>query len=342
MKKNLFIILALLASLIVFISCNNSVDDYLEEESPIDPYTTPLTLEFIEKGEIYAEIDDGYCFGDIFYSINNGEKRKLTNSHVTVVAGDKVALYRKNTPKEKTYYYIAIRCTSDCYIYGNAMSLIADEDFVGADQVFVNSFTTLFEDNKHIKSHSTKDLVLPATKLAEHCYSGMFAGCTGITRAFELPATDLAPFCYSALFQETSIKTAPALPATTLASSCYYKMFENCTSLVEAPELPALEMEYECYLCMFQGCTSLVEAPYLPAETYTNGCYKGMFKNCKSLKSIRCNIKHIETWFIDSGYFSLQWVKDIGSTGTFYRNPDADWPYGENAVPSGWEIKNLE
>ena len=67
---------------------------------------------------------------------------------------------------------------------------------------------------------------------SKHCFAGMFAGCTALTKA-------------------------PELPATTLAEGCYMNMFGYCTALTKAPELPATELVPGCYAAMFEGCTSL-------------------------------------------------------------------------------------
>jgi hypothetical protein len=60
----------------------------------------------------------------------------------------------------------------------------------------------------------------------------MFYGCTALTTAPALPATTLADECYTYMFHScTSLTTAPALPATTLANRCYRYMFYGCTNL---------------------------------------------------------------------------------------------------------------
>ena len=47
-----------------------------------------------------------------------------------------------------------------------------------------------------------------------------------------LPATTLANYCYSYMFYGCkSLTTAPELPATTLANDCYSKMFYGCSKL---------------------------------------------------------------------------------------------------------------
>ena len=73
---------------------------------------------------------------------------------------------------------------------------------------------------------------LPATALADDCYSFMFGGCTSLTATPELPAKKLADYCYNGMFTEcTSLTSAPELLATTLAEGCYSSMFADCTKL---------------------------------------------------------------------------------------------------------------
>ena len=129
--------------------------------------------------------------------------------------------------------------------------------------------------------------VLPATTLAYYCYDDMFDGCISLTAAPELPATTLAKFCYRQMFCGcTSLESAPVLPATTLADYCYGNMFDGCTSLTAAPELPATTLAKFCYYEMFYGCTSLESAPELPATELAEDCYCRMFSECKNLSSV--------------------------------------------------------
>ncbi len=130
----------------------------------------------------------------------------------------------------------------------------------------------------------TQAPVLPATTLVDECYYKMFSGCTSLTQAPELPATTLATSCYVEMFSGcTSLTQAPVLPATTLARSCYSNMFSGCTSLTQAPALPATTLARSCYANMFSGCTSLTQAPALPATSLATSCYIGMFEGCTSL-----------------------------------------------------------
>lgn len=110
-----------------------------------------------------------------------------------------------------------------------------------------------------------------STAKAQFC--DLFLNNTVLVTAPELPATTLANDCYSCMFQNcTSLTTAPALPATTLASQCYHAMFGNCTALTKAPVLPAESLVYACYTSMFDKCTSLSEVTMLATDVSADRC----------------------------------------------------------------------
>ncbi|MCR5436431.1 MAG: hypothetical protein K6E97_05130 [Treponema sp.] len=97
-----------------------------------------------------------------------------------------------------------------------------------------HEFYELFYNNIHIKNHPDKDIFLPATKLADWCYTSMFSGCSSLTQAPQLPATNLEESCYSFMFRNCySLTKAPVLPAKTLTQNCYENMFDYCSSLNE-------------------------------------------------------------------------------------------------------------
>ena len=130
------------------------------------------------------------------------------------------------------------------------------------------------------RNYSTVD-----TQNARFC--NLFKDCVVLTSAPELPATTLADFCYSNMFEGcTSLTSAPELKATTLANNCYSSMFSGCTSLEKAPELPAKTLVKACYFCMFSGCTSLEKAPELKATELAGSCYPGMFQGCTKLSTV--------------------------------------------------------
>ena len=173
--------------------------------------------------------------------------------------------------------------SSDYDIGGNINSLVKTSFENDTNcYTFFMPYAGFFQMKTKLKSAG--NLILPATTLAQNCYSNMFNGCTSLTTAPALPATTLAMGCYGYMFDGcTSLTTAPALPATTLADYCYSNMFRDCSSLTTAPALPATTLAMECYSYMFQGCTSLTAAPTLPATTLADRCYTSMFQRCTSL-----------------------------------------------------------
>lgn len=310
-KKPLFIILTLLSALAVLVSCSNSVDDIFDDK----PETIPLTLEFIEDGkfsvyyESYGDVDY-----DVYYSLNGGKKTLAEDDKEYAVSkGDKVSFYRTFDSSLPGNAKITIKCTKDCYVYGNAMSLVDSTNYATTTEVPAHALQHLFSSNEYIKNHDTLDLVLPATTIADQCYDSMFQGCTQLTKA-------------------------PELPAIKMAAACYASMFENCTSLAKAPELPAKELDSNCYSGMFSGCTALTESPVLPAETLDKlYCYYSMFYGCTNLKSVTCLATSID--YSDN---VEHWLENAGSavTGTkeFHCKAGSTiWESGVN-VPAGWTI----
>ena len=208
--------------------------------------------------------------------------------------GDKVMFRAPSTGNTSMCYYNGdenfdyslFAVAGDCYVYGNVMSLLYKN--YGGKTAFPSgssmTFVGVFRECASIYNHPTEPIELPATTLADFCYTGMFAECTNLTEAPILPAETLTEACYMEMFYGcTSLAEAPILPAETLAESCYMEMFSGCTSLVTAPALPAESLAESCYIEMFSGCTSLVTAPVLPATILTNECYHSMFSGCTSL-----------------------------------------------------------
>ncbi len=245
----------------------------------------PLTLECINPGTITITNP----WSTLKYS-KNEEALINYSGAITVNAGDKIYLLAQSSENtsSSSSKTMVIKCSSDCYVYGNIMSLVSmDEQNKWdpyASSVSQYAFANLFFYNKYIRNSEEKELYLPATTLARACYNSMFYGCTSLTTAPALPATTLADDCYQRMFYDcTSLTTAPALLAKTLAVCCYQEMFFGCTSLTTAPALPATTLAYGCYGSMFYGCTSLTTAPDLPITTLAPGCYRGMFSGCTSL-----------------------------------------------------------
>ena len=304
----------------------------------------PLTFNILSAGTINWTASKPSVTKTIDYKLNNGDWISITSNtgssapSIEVNSGDKLQFRGNNEQyaNSSSNYNSFSGSTASFEIEGNIMSLIYGDDF--KNKLTISStyaFYGLFKDCTNLVS--AKNLVLPATTLANGCYQNMFNKCTSLTTAPELPATVLASNCYQYMFGGcTSLTTAPALPATTLAGGCYSGMFNNCTSLTTAPALPATTLANYCYQYMFNGCTKLTTAPALPATTLTNSCYSYMFRNCTSLNYIKCLATDISATDC-----TKNWVSGVASTGTFVKNPDmASWPTGDNGIPEGWTVQN--
>ena len=245
---------------------------------------TPLTFEAIAAGTVTLEkVGDFTPNSGIQYRLGEtGDWSSYTyGTGISLQVGDKLQFRSTSSDAyaidEDRYSHFT--CTADCYLYGSVGTLFNNSNSLPVDACF-----RMFYGNTHIKNCPGKSLALPATTLANSCYTEMFSGCTSLTMAPELPANTLTRVCYSQMFEGcTSLTTAPELPATTLADYCYYEMFSGCTKLTMAPGLPATTLADCCYRSMFSGCTNLTTAPDLPATTLANQCYTSMFSGCTKL-----------------------------------------------------------
>ncbi len=346
-------------------------------------YAAPLTFEAVSGSMQVALTAQGTnapavnleCStdGTTWTSYTMGAGIDLTN------AGDKV-MFRATSDATHTTLatsddnYHKFTLSSNCYVYGNVMSLLS-QDFTGSENLSCyggSTFRKLFDGCANLYNHTSKELLLPATTLADSCYYGMFYDCTHLTAAPALPATKLADHCYHDMFRNCSSLTAapalpavrlapdcyysmfygctdltatPALPATTLTRCCYRGMFYGCTSLTAASELPATTLASHCYRSMFYGCTSLTTAPVLPATTLVEHCYRSMFERCTQLSYIKC----MATSGINIDNSTTSWVKSItANPKTFVRNAasqissngsDDTWPISASGIPNTWTVQ---
>lgn len=266
---------------------------YTKENDKVDYYKTEyerkceqyFTIEASEDETIVYFRQSSYAANDgldplkVEVSTDNGETwTEVTaapagnNVPGTLLAelnsGDKVLIRGKN---EAYGFYsssegVAIEncnfwADEPCYVYGNIMSLVGNDNFARLRKVKEYSFSALFNDYdgdldwSWVLSKEGEELLLPATTLANWCYGCMFDSCTGLT-------------------------SAPALPATTLAYFCYSNMFNRCTGLTTAPELPAMTLVNDCYSNMFNSCTNLayIKAMFTttPGNSYTSNWINGV------------------------------------------------------------------
>lgn len=267
-----------------------------------------------EQPQTFKMTANRYTISGLQYSVNFGDWKDVVAGGEGVPFGGSngdLRLRGKDnlggTSKQYSgYSQISFGTTADVACTGDIRTLLDYESF---ETVATGSarFQHLFEKCTQLTSAPN----LPATKLADGCYSNMFngctnlktvptlpaiemveggyqsmfQGCTSLENAPDLPARKLADFCYALMFKGcTKLKKVPdALLAMTMASRCYWGMFNNCTSLTTAPNLPATELAEYCYFQMFQGCKGLEKAPELKATSLKESCYNSMFNGCTSL-----------------------------------------------------------
>ena len=263
---------------------NNKVE-YLAA-SGIDYSKEYLTFEALEDG-LTAKLSVNACE----YCVDNGDWTTLAanTETITINTGQTLSFRGNLIPViddiTDTYGIGTFTISKKCNLKGNIMSLLYGNDFIDKTELTGKNYTFFGLFYNCVNIVDAYNLILPATILADHCYSSMFSGCTSLTKApYILPATTLATYCYTYMFDGcTSLTVTPELPATILADHCYSSMFSGCISLTKAPKLPATTLAFLCYNYMFSDCTSLTVAPELPATILVDSCYSNMFRDCTGL-----------------------------------------------------------
>ena len=160
-----------------------------------------------------------YSISNLQYSVNNGEWKTVVANTEVPFGGDKGDLRLRGTNTNGT---------------ADGQLIFSTIEFTEANVnvACTGDIRTLLDWNNYNKVETGK---------ARFC--GLFFQCSVLTSAPELPATKLADFCYSQMFSYcTNLVSAPVLPATTLADFCYYYMFNNCKKLSTVTML-AIESE---------------------------------------------------------------------------------------------------
>ena len=224
--------------------------------------TVPLTLQAREAGNI--SISKFNNPGTIYYSKNGGSQTTLdTGVNIPVNAGDRVSFYRTLSSNLNTSNYFRINSSSNCYVYGNVMSLYNKDNFANLTTIdYSYAFLGLFNYNKCIDIDESVGKLL-------------------------LPATTLSTGCYYEMFRQSSLTTSPTLPATTLVKYCYARMFLNCASLATSPTLPATTLAENCYERLFYGCTSLNSITCLATNISASSCTSYWVQNVSSSGTFR-------------------------------------------------------
>ena len=243
-----------------------------------DDNPDPLTIEAIEDGTITITNPQGLTIRySKSASLSASSSSSLATINIPLNAGEKLRLWGDNAVYGGTagasYLDTHISGSNPYYAYGDIRSLLSSSDFTTVTTLQPYAFHALFAGQTFdgdgnpilnpMRMHPEMELTLGATTLGTNCCEEMFAR-TAITSAPVIPATTLAEGCFSAMFSGcTALVNAPSLPATTLARNCYANMFDFCTSLVNAPVLNAATLVQGCYSYMFRDCSSLASVKCL-------------------------------------------------------------------------------
>ena len=108
----------------------------------------------------------------------------------------------------------------------------------------------------------------------------------------------------------------------------------DITSLISF-DLEHTTLAAYCYSSMFYGCTGLTSAPELPATTLAAHCYNSMFRGCVQLSLIKV---HFTAW----GSQTTNWISNVSPTGTFCKPRVLTEEYGDDKIPTGWTVVDID
>ena len=116
--------------------------------------------------------------------------------------------------------------SKDVYCTGDVMGLL-DYGYDEMPRLYQRTFNDLFYNSRILTPPS-----LPATELANHCYTEMFYKASKLILAPYLPATEMRPYCYTHMFERCGAmkKIFNLDHVTKAANSCFYYMLYFCES----------------------------------------------------------------------------------------------------------------
>lgn len=199
----------------------------------------PYVTFHANVGQKFKMTTKDYTISGLEYSVNDGEWKN-------VVANEEVSFGGLNGT-------LRLRGTN---IYGTAFSTSEYSTITfdpESDVVYCDGDIRTLLDYENYKTVDTQN--------ARFC--NLFKSCTLLASAPELPATTLANECYSSMFEGCgNLINAPALPAETLADGCYSYMFSRCSKLSTVKMLALSDQitsKLDCFKYWLEGAGTEAE-----------------------------------------------------------------------------------
>lgn len=190
-------------------------------EPTVDYSTMPFTVEALEDGNFTINS------AGIDYSTDGGDNWDTTTGATTLnlSSGDTVQIKRQSSIAKSIF---TGNTAITFNVYGNIMSLLYGDNFVGETSVSYNEcFYSLFYNSSVVDAGN---LVLP-TGLYSSCFSMMFKGCSNLTTAPEILATTLAGSSCANMFSDCSNLNYIKCMATDIsATNCLYNWVKRVSS----------------------------------------------------------------------------------------------------------------
>lgn len=294
-----------------------------------------FTIEAMEDGCVVSIKNVACTITPMFnYSTDGGATwntvstgQNSTKAVTTINSGDTV-LFKGTLVQLASAWnaYNCFSCSKNYKVYGNAMSLLYNDNFI-VNSEFANdsdhNFAGLFREDTHLIDAG--NLVLPSLTILANGYNGMFRDCTNLKIAPKLPAIRFIGVVSSGVGDN------------------YSSMFEGCINLEEAPELPATSLVQGCYnrmFCMSRSAVlktpKLTKGPVLPSSIIPTTAYREMFKGNGNITEITC----LATSIADTTSTG-DWLLNCSTTGTFKKAANmASWPRSTSGIPTGWTIED--
>ena len=278
-------------------------DDNKAKYTPYVTFTANGEQKF--KMAVVANKYESYTFPNLEYSVNNGEWASVVAGTEITFGGAHGDLRLRGTNNTNG--------TSSPHVNSNNSFDHSKIQFSTQNEVACKGDIRTLLDYKNYKTVNTNNAR----------FYHLFAECKQLISAPELPATTLADNCYSAMFVKcSSLISAPKLPATTLADNCYCDMFNGCTNLTSAPELPATTLAVDCYSHMFEDCTKLSTVTMLaPSDEIANkynACLRWLYDagTDASVSSRILKVQNAAAYkaLVDKGYLPEIWTKSDTKT----------------------------